>query len=116
MSEKLNPHIIQYIRRENRTKRGVCVAVKCNDGVVRYGVSICNQLDKFDPKHGFKIAYRRALLNRPGADYTVQSTADAVHAALQVIAGRAEQYFKPEPFQQFRPFSSSSLMDKTRNF
>jgi hypothetical protein len=91
--------IRHYIRdKETKQPRGVAVAVK-NEGKIDYGFSLCNtRLDKWDKKHGEKIAVARALApsyKLPG----VKEREEAVLEAFENLEKRCIKYFKDLPYE-----------------
>jgi hypothetical protein len=49
-----------YIRDENRKPHGVALAIVDENGIARFGYSLCNPCEQFNKKMGTEIAVRRA--------------------------------------------------------
>lgn len=87
--------LIEYVKngrydanRKNRKKKGVIVAVVCEDGIVRIGWSLCkfSAGDKFT-KLGLNIAKNRAIKHTTIAP-------QSIIYQLEKFIGRAKKYYK----------------------
>lgn len=113
--------IFQYIRNpKTRARRGVAVAVMCEDGIVRYGISLHNKHYKADPQFGIRVATERAEKSREGPVIGALNTVELVSETLTNLYRRAEHYFKDaKEFQSTQPFKitpelKASMSKQTR--
>ena len=88
-----------YIRNtETNQPKGIAVAIK-HEGKINYGFSLCNtRLDKWDKKHGEKIAIARAL----APAYKLPAVKDreaSVLDAFENLEKRCIKYFKDLPYE-----------------
>lgn len=86
--------IFQYIRKANRSPRGIVVATLCDDDKVRIGFALRKSSDRADREEGLRIATERAELGRRGPVIEGTNTAEMVEDAISDIARRARNYFK----------------------
>jgi hypothetical protein len=88
-------HLIQYIRNpKTRGRRGIAVAVHCDDGIVRLGYTLHRRTDKADAKFAENTAIERARKNRSGPVITVRRTREMVDQTLIELFDRAVRYFR----------------------
>lgn len=89
-----NNMIFQYIRHpKTNGRRGIAVAVLCEDGIVRYGMTLHRRSDKADADLAKRIATERALKGRPGPKLA-RNSATIVEKTMANLQQRAERYFK----------------------
>ncbi len=72
----------------NRKKKGVIVAVVCDDNVVRIGWSLCHRKDEFT-KRGMEIA-----INRAKSCKSIKTFPLSIKTQLKSFIKRAEKYYK----------------------
>lgn len=53
--------LIQYVRDNNRTPRGIVVAIKLSNGKIGIGWSLCRKNERFIKDMGLQIAIGRAM-------------------------------------------------------
>lgn len=85
-----------YLRDKDNNPYGVAVAIKDDEGLVRYGYSLVNpKADRFSKAIGTKIAEQRARadINKPILPTRLDRVAE-VCAAYASLRKRAKQYYK----------------------
>lgn len=89
----INKYLIEYVRKNNRDKKGVLIAVKHDDNTVVIGWSLCCPLDKFDKYFGHEVAYERGC-KRFYDDYHFEDVPPSIMEQLDNFVDRCKKYFK----------------------
>lgn len=85
--------LIEYIRKNNRDKKGVLIAVKHDDNEVVIGWSLCSSLDVFDKYFGQQIAYERGC-KRFYDECHFEDIPPSINYQLDEFVDRCKRYFK----------------------
>lgn len=88
-----NVYLLEYVRKNNRDKKGVLIAVKHNDNKVVIGWSLCSSLDNFDKYFGQEIAYERGC-KRFHDDCHFEDVPPSITEQLDNFIDRCKKYFK----------------------
>lgn len=87
------PYLVEYVRKNNREKKGVLLAVKHEDNKVVVGWSLCCSLDGFNKYFGQEIAYERGC-KRFYDENHFEQIPPSIMEKLDNFIDRCKKYFK----------------------
>lgn len=92
--------LIEYVRKNNRDKKGVLIAIKHDDNKVVIGWSLCCSLDNFDKYFGQEIAYERGC-KRFYDETHFEDIPPSITEKLDIFIDRCKKYFKECEFPKW---------------